>query len=755
MAVAVAKNKRHRDAITTEDVSAELDLENDDHLHTAGKTNSKQMEARVRRRYKFLKDEYTVAETVNQMLDQDRYNEALYLTRLASKDFKVAVSWNAVIRHLFSHGRVNDAVKLYQEMKKRGQVPNARTYTTIFGGCAHTVERLPEQALNVATKMYYSLMSDPRMRPNTIHMNAVLQVCARAKDMQALFNIAKTANTTTRMPDSTTYTTILSAMRAATELPYDNDKGGKYKQNKYKKRNDVDDIGDPNLEKPAVTVRRARATWEEVVLNWRRGYVNLDEKLVCSMGRILLLGGVGDNSSVLALLNQTMGIPRLDKDPRLAKEEAPAAPAPKSAKLIPGPIAVTASTAHSTAAPTADAKPTPQAEVKTLDNTAQIEPSVLTPLLEDLEAATSAVDELIAKTIDVIKMPSAVPAPVDTIETLTSYVPGTNLTSVPKLEPRPKKTQQFAAIEEYDEFSKSFALQKTDTSLLRPKPSNNTLSLVLSAIAGSRRTTLALPYWNVMISKFGVKPDSENCHQLLRAIKRGRSSAEALEALLIMPKDLYVGKTFKLAMEVCTFNTLNHNTFKNAGKILDLMSQSISMPDAGALRLYLKVALTSNQHFKEAKTPEEAAENKAEFGKQIIRALQRLWDPVRVLGNGLRAMEKAAGSETGSVIKKPYGKSYGKSPDRHEPDFKSMQAEYVDLLKLMVSATDMIVSEKMADADTIKDMTISRNLLNRQVTRFYTSRSPASPPQHYRKRPLGASRSNEPAQNNERSSSRD
>ncbi|EPE06168.1 pentatricopeptide repeat protein [Ophiostoma piceae UAMH 11346] len=716
------EEKWRKDVMSKDELSAEMSLKDDEYLDRldmleSGQKNMKQMEARVRRRYKFLNDEYTIAETVTQMLDSERYDEALYLTRLASKDFEVPVSWNHLIKFLFRQGRTNSAVKLYHEMKKRGQTPNVRTYTTIFTGCAQTVDKSPEQALLVATKIYYGMLSDARLRPNTIHMNSVLSVCARAKDIQAVFNIAKTANTNTRMPDCTTYTTILSAMRAATESPYDT-KGyktesekNKYKQNKYKRQKDIEDIGDPTLEKPFITIRRARATWEEVVLNWRRGFLLMDERLVCSMGRILLLGSVADNSSILALLHQTMGIPRLDKGVN-------GTPSAERTKLLAKPAAQVgesgshpelASPQEQTGAPAKSAADEAAIEqISAGSDTVQIEPNLGRPAhTEDgadlLTAALQSQNSQADAGIEVFK----------------------------KAELRPKQVAQFTAIDPYDDehYYKAFVPKSSDVSLLQPKPSHNTLSLLLAAIGGSRKTTLALPYWKLMTSsdKYCIVPDIENCHQLLRTIKRGRSSTEAVEALLILPKFAYIGKTFKLAMEVCTYNTLNPNAFKSAGKIVDLMNQTAIMPDASTLRLYLKVALTSNQHFKEAKTPEEAAVKKEEFGKQIVRALQRLWDPVRILGNGIQAMEKAAASTTNIVHE-----------DKHAPTPKSMQLEYIDLLKLMVSAADMVVSEKMADEATIKDMSISRNLLNRQVTRYYEGRSPLAPTHPDKKRRLGA-----------------
>lgn len=180
-------------------------------------------------------------------------------------------------------------------MKKRGQLPNVQTFTIIFRGCAQSQH--PKIAVAEAVKHYNILLNDKRLQPNAIHMNAVLNVCARAGDLDSLFLIADTANDSTRAPTSYTYTTIFNALR-------------------HHAIRDVDDITPEqqaaNLQK---AVDRAKAIWTEVIDKWRKARLVIDEELVCSMGRVLLLAPKReDKREVLDLLYQTMSIPNLAKD---------------------------------------------------------------------------------------------------------------------------------------------------------------------------------------------------------------------------------------------------------------------------------------------------------------------------------------------------------------------------------------------------------------------------------------------------------
>lgn len=181
-------------------------------------------------------------------------------------------------------------------MKKRAQIPNAKTYTIIFRGCAHSIH--PKLAVSEATRIYNFMIKYGALKPNTIHMNAVLEVCARSHDLESLFTILATANGQVRSPDAHTYTIVLNALRHDVLKASGRNLGL------------VDEEVKREIEK---NLQRARAIWVDVIANWRSGKMIIDEYIVSAMGRTLAAGEYQDNDSVLDLLEQTMQIPRFDK----------------------------------------------------------------------------------------------------------------------------------------------------------------------------------------------------------------------------------------------------------------------------------------------------------------------------------------------------------------------------------------------------------------------------------------------------------
>ncbi|XXH05186.1 hypothetical protein Hte_011611 [Hypoxylon texense] len=256
---------------------------------------SKSQEWAAEKQLQYLKDPLHIAEYVSKTLGKDRFEEAALITRKASKNTKVVVSWNYLIDYQIRRDKLHAAIKLYNEMKKRAQLPNAQTFTIIFRGLASSSH--PKLAVSEAVKIYNTMLaSTSRLKPNTIHMNAVLQVCAKAKDIESLFSIAETANDSLRAPNGLTYTTIFNALRSAAE---------------ESARGPLQDLEVQRAKTQAI--QRAKAVWEEVVSKWRAGSVIIDEELVCAMGRILLMGDYHDANSVEALVQQTMMISVDDK----------------------------------------------------------------------------------------------------------------------------------------------------------------------------------------------------------------------------------------------------------------------------------------------------------------------------------------------------------------------------------------------------------------------------------------------------------
>lgn len=177
-------------------------------------------------------------------------------------------------------------------MKKRAQEPNARTYTVIFRGLAESDH--PKVAVAEALRIYNRLVTDHRITPNSFHLNAVINVCNRAGDLDSMFSVLNSIHDVHRPPTAYTYTTVLNALR-------------------YNAGTGVRDLTpDQKQADIGVAIRRAKAVWEEVMDRWRKGLLKIDEPLVCAMMRLLMLASTREEKmEIFDLLEETMGIPNL------------------------------------------------------------------------------------------------------------------------------------------------------------------------------------------------------------------------------------------------------------------------------------------------------------------------------------------------------------------------------------------------------------------------------------------------------------
>ena len=72
---------------------------------------------RVRKELQFLKDPLVLAVQVRKYLREDEFEKTLALVRAASKDVQCTVSWNHLIDYEMSKGRMNAAIKTYNEVR--------------------------------------------------------------------------------------------------------------------------------------------------------------------------------------------------------------------------------------------------------------------------------------------------------------------------------------------------------------------------------------------------------------------------------------------------------------------------------------------------------------------------------------------------------------------------------------------------------------------------------------------------------------
>ena len=132
-------------------------------------------------------------------------------------------------------------------------------------------------------------------------------------------------------------------------------------------------------------------------------------------------------------------------------------------------------------------------------------------------------------------------------------------------------------------------------SLIYAKPSNNTLSLIQEACQKIVANKAALGYWELLTDPrtYNIEPDFSNLSMRLRILRQNRASSEAVELLQhdmvnkgITPRP----GTFRIAMSTCVRDKNNHNSLKNASRILQIMTKVLEDPDSKAVTMYAELA---------------------------------------------------------------------------------------------------------------------------------------------------------------------
>lgn len=281
---------------------------------------------------KYLSDRVKLAEHVHYTLRNNDPEKALNLCRLASKHQEVIVAWNHVVDWYMQRNKIDDAITVYNEMKKRAQFPDSYTYVLLLRGLAkshHHGQPVKESNVAKAMNIYNSMFSpNSRVKPSIYHTNAVIRVCSAAFDMDSLWAVAaKIPEKGHGKADHVTYTTLIDAIRhgcygrEAAPAGAADSAGVTVAPEQLTKRRDQ-------------AVQEGRRLWQEVIAKWRDGEVMIDEALVCAMGRLLLISRrLRDWDDVLNLVRQTMKIERLLPalgDPERKIEHVPQANDPEA-----------------------------------------------------------------------------------------------------------------------------------------------------------------------------------------------------------------------------------------------------------------------------------------------------------------------------------------------------------------------------------------------------------------------------------------
>lgn len=252
----------------------------------------------------YYQDPLRLANAVADHLRVPNFEAAIALVR-ASETFNIAniVSWNHCMDWLMSQGEVNKAIKVYNEMKKRGHRPDAYTYTIMLRGLSRNVNK--PQAVKEAVKIYNSIFApNSAVKASIIHTNAIINVCARGGDMESLWAVvAKLPESGNGSPDGRTYTIILNAIRD------DTIKKAMKTSDRVTFQGDADAADKARAQIFDQALADGHKLWQDIMRRWKNGTVDIDEHLVCAMGR--LITGCGKSQQleqVLDLVEATMNL---------------------------------------------------------------------------------------------------------------------------------------------------------------------------------------------------------------------------------------------------------------------------------------------------------------------------------------------------------------------------------------------------------------------------------------------------------------
>lgn len=116
---AVAANQKDREYVALRQASLPRATDDTPNLAKLGKRDPRISESewnRRKRELRHLQDPLELATFVRKELGKDKVAEMLQLVRMASHSMECVVSWNHIIDHYLSKEKVNDALKVYNDV---------------------------------------------------------------------------------------------------------------------------------------------------------------------------------------------------------------------------------------------------------------------------------------------------------------------------------------------------------------------------------------------------------------------------------------------------------------------------------------------------------------------------------------------------------------------------------------------------------------------------------------------------------------
>ncbi|PNS13796.1 hypothetical protein CAC42_3289 [Sphaceloma murrayae] len=258
-------------------------------------TITEQEKTNLRQELKYLQDPLKLNTNVRRLLALDDLSKALKLLRLSSAYLKCTVGWNALIEYLLAKREFDAAFKVYNEMKKRQQIPDAITITHLLSGLSQ--KPVGKHQVDLARRIYDSLGSETsKVKKNTVHTNGMLQVCINSGDENAMWELLSTLPEDGEgSMDHVTFSTIFQGLRSR-----------------------IATAPQPSSEQSEVVeqyISDGRKFWQHASQKWRSGKLVMDEQLLGTYIQ-LLSSQLNETTAreILAAVGQSMGIPQDSND---------------------------------------------------------------------------------------------------------------------------------------------------------------------------------------------------------------------------------------------------------------------------------------------------------------------------------------------------------------------------------------------------------------------------------------------------------
>ncbi|KAG0040358.1 hypothetical protein BGZ82_003364 [Podila clonocystis] len=156
------------------------------------------------------KDPYLLSEKVVKFAKNGKLDEAITLVMESPKSRQSEVVWNHLIQESSKLGKTSQSWQLLNDMKKRSFEPSERTYTILLNALA--INSSSPNSVSRAMELYRQMQESEDAPPTLVHTNALLKVCSRKPDLDALQEVySGMPKSGPNAPDVVTFNTLIGS----------------------------------------------------------------------------------------------------------------------------------------------------------------------------------------------------------------------------------------------------------------------------------------------------------------------------------------------------------------------------------------------------------------------------------------------------------------------------------------------------------------------------------------------------------------